>query len=86
MEFFGYYPKDMGNGGTDKMARKNKMNVWDYIAVVLLIIGGLAWGLFAFGVEIVKIIFGSISGIVYGLVGLSAVYSIYSFGRLIFKK
>jgi uncharacterized protein len=63
-----------------------KMNVADYIAVVLLIIGGLAWGFWVFGFELVYAIFKSFAMYVYGAVGLAAVYSIYSFGRLVFKK
>lgn len=47
------------------------------IAFVLLIIGGLNWGLSAFGYNVVDMVFGSGSSIamlIYVLVGLSAVY------------
>ena len=60
------------------MADKNTI---DYIALVLLIIGGVNWLLFAFGFNLVSFIFDSwapiISTIVYVLVGISALYTIY---------
>lgn len=53
----------------------------DYIALVLLVIGGLNWLLFAFGFNLVSFLFDSwapvISTIVYIVVGLSAIYTIY---------
>lgn len=51
------------------------MNIITYIALVLLIIGGLNWGLFAFDMNIVEK-FGSntVAKVVYVLVALSAVY------------
>ncbi len=54
-----------------------KLNVVDIIALVLVVIGGLNWGLVAFGYNLVGAIFGSIPWLettVYGLVGLAAVY------------
>lgn len=56
----------------------NKLNIWDWIALVLVIVGGLNWGLVGlFGFDLVAYLFGSISmlsAIVYDLVGLSAIY------------
>lgn len=56
----------------------NKLNVIDWIALVLLIVGGLNWGLVGLlNFDLVAYIFGSmsmLSAIVYDLVGLSAVY------------
>ncbi len=53
----------------------------DWIALILLIIGGLNWGLVGlFGFNLVTVIFGYmtlISRIVYIVVGLAALYSIY---------
>jgi len=53
----------------------------DWIALVLVIIGGLNWGLVGlFNFDLVNAIFGSISWLaklVYILVGLSALYLIY---------
>lgn len=56
----------------------NKLNGIDWIALILLIIGGLNWGLIGFfRFDLVAAIFGDMSAlsrIIYGLVGLSAVY------------
>ncbi len=49
------------------------------IAFVLLIIGGLNWGLGAFGINLVSMLLGSwpaLERIVYLLVGASAVYEL----------
>lgn len=56
------------------MAEKSTL---DWIALVLVVIGGLNWGLF--GMNLVALIFGYsiIARIVYILVGLSALYMIY---------
>jgi len=55
-----------------------KLNIIDWIAVILVIVGGLNWGLVgAFNFDLVATIFGAMSGlsrIVYVLVGLSALY------------
>lgn len=48
-----------------------------HLAEILLIIGGLNWGLTIFDVNLVTILFGSVpflANLVYGLVGASAVY------------
>ena len=55
----------------------------DMIATILLIVGGLNWGLVAINSSwnVVVMLLGSwpiAVTIVYGLVGLSALYSIYS--------
>lgn len=56
----------------------NKLTTMDFIALVLVIVGGLNWGLVgALNFNLVSAIFGdmsSISRIVFVLVGLSAVY------------
>jgi uncharacterized membrane protein YuzA (DUF378 family) len=61
-------------------------SVLDWIALILLIIGGLNWGLVGIGVgDLVALIFGSIpvlATIIYVLVGLAALYTIY----FLFKK
>lgn len=53
----------------------------DWIALVLVIIGGLNWGLVGlFKFDLVQAIFGSISwlaSLIYILVGLAALYMIY---------
>ncbi|WP_406658288.1 DUF378 domain-containing protein [Methanolobus sp. ZRKC2] len=57
------------------------MNGLDWAALVLVIIGGLNWGLVgAFNYDLVAAIFGemsSITRIIYILVGLAALYMIY---------
>ena len=49
------------------------------IALLLLIIGGLNWLLFAFGFNLVEALFGDsiIATLIYILVGLSAIYMLY---------
>ncbi|MBP1907901.1 uncharacterized membrane protein YuzA (DUF378 family) [Methanolobus bombayensis] len=58
-----------------------QMNSLDWIAMILVIIGGLNWGLFGISsnLNLVDMIFGYsiIARIVYILVGLSALYMIY---------
>lgn len=55
-----------------------ELNLLDWIAIILVIVGGLNWGLASFSnYNLVTMIFGSIPmlvSIVYGLVGLSAIY------------
>lgn len=57
-----------------------KMGFWSWLAVVLLIIGGLNWGLVGFfKYDLVAAIFGDMSAVtrvIYALVGLSALYMI----------
>ncbi|MBD3220404.1 DUF378 domain-containing protein [bacterium] len=54
------------------------MKTIDVIAAIVLVIGGLNWGLVGlFGFDLVATIFGEMSAasrVVYGLVGLCAVY------------
>jgi hypothetical protein len=58
----------------------SRLNVIDWIALILVIIGGLNWGLVALNWNLVDAIFGVgsiISTVVYGLVGLAAIYTIF---------
>lgn len=63
-----------------------KLNTIDWIAYVLTIVGGLNWGLVgAFNFDLVAAIFGEMSAlsrIVYVLVGISALYLIYTGTKL----
>ncbi len=56
-------------------------NILDWIAIVLVIIGAVNWGLVGlFGWDLVQMVLGSIpilAKIVYVLVGLSGLYLIY---------
>lgn len=58
-----------------------KLSVIDWIALILVIVGGLNWGLVGiFSFDLVAAIFGSmsiISRIIYILVGISAIYLIF---------
>lgn len=60
-----------------------KKGVIDWIALVLVIIGGLNWGLIGLGGDswnVVELIFGSVDWLlrtVYILVGLAALWTIY---------
>ena len=55
-----------------------KLNLLDWLVIVVLVIGGLNWGLIGlFGFDLVATIFGKmslLSRLVYVVVGLSAVY------------
>jgi len=52
--------------------------VIDWIALILLIIGGLNWGLVGVGVgDVVAALGSTIAMIVYILVGVAALYTIY---------
>ncbi len=55
-----------------------KLNTLDIIAIVLVIIGGLNWGLVGLlGLDVVAAVFGAVSmlsRIIYVLVGLAAIY------------
>ncbi len=57
------------------------MNWLSWVAIILIIIGGLNWGLVGFfEFDLVGAIFGNmsiVSRIVYALVGLAAVYTIF---------
>jgi len=58
----------------------SKLNILDWVALILIIVGGLNWGLVAINWNLVDAIFGvgsMLSTIVYGLVGLSAIYVIF---------
>lgn len=58
-----------------------KLNTLDWIAIVILFIGGLNWGLVGlFQFDLVAAIFGdmsSFSRIIYILVGISAIYVLW---------
>ncbi|GIZ50437.1 hypothetical protein NCCP691_04510 [Noviherbaspirillum aridicola] len=62
------------------------MGAMDWIAMVLLIVGGINWGLVGlFDVDLVAMLFGegsALGRVVYVLVGLSALYSIYTSSKM----
>lgn len=64
----------------------SKLNLLQWVALILIIVGGLNWGLVGlFDFDLVAAIFGMmsvLSRIVYILVGLSAIYTLGTLGRL----
>jgi hypothetical protein len=63
-----------------------KLTKMDIVAIVLVIVGGLNWGLVGFlEFDLVATLFGNMSGLtraVYGLVGLSALYLVFVVGKM----
>lgn len=63
-----------------------RLSVLDYIAIGLLVIGGLNWASVAlFSVDVVATLFGVLSPatkVVYLLVGIAALYAIYLASRM----
>ncbi|NIP32517.1 DUF378 domain-containing protein [Candidatus Saccharibacteria bacterium] len=63
-----------------------KLNALDWIAIILVIVGGLNWGLVGiFDFDLVAAIFGdmsAISRVVYTLVGVSAIWMIYTASKM----
>jgi len=63
-----------------------KLDIFDWLAIILVIIGALNWGLVGLlGCDLVVLIFGSntlITRVVYGLVGLAGAYIIYLLTKL----
>lgn len=70
------------SGNVSSAGSSTTMNAIDWIAMTLLIIGGVNWGLVGlFEFDLVATLFGDmtpISRLIYVLVGLSALYSIYT--------
>ena len=62
------------------------MKTFDYIVLVLVIIGAVNWGLIGFlQFDLVRVLFGNmsiLSRIIYALVGLCGLYAISYFGRI----
>ena len=48
------------------------------VTFVLLVVGGLAWGLHAFGYDPIESLGSSLATLIYAVVGLSAVYEAVS--------
>jgi len=63
-----------------------KMKILDWVAITLLIVGGINWGLVGlFDFNLVTFLFGKwdmFVKIIYALVGLSGLYSIYTLSKL----
>lgn len=69
-----------------EQAGTHAMNAVDWVSMVLLIIGGLNWGAVGlFGLDVIANLFGegtAISRVIYTLVGLAALYSIYTASKM----
>jgi uncharacterized protein len=65
---------------------KTKMNLLDWIAMVITIIGGLNWGLVGLiNYDIIETIFGiqtPVTRVIYVVVGLAALYTIYTAAKM----
>lgn len=61
------------------------MKILDRITLILIVIGGINWGLIGFfQFNLVDFLFGSlsiVSRIIYGLVGISSVYALSFFAK-----
>ncbi len=75
---------DIAEGkGRFNVFKKNMKNLSgaDWLALILLIVGGLNWGLVGlFNLDLVALVFGPmsmLSRIVYSLVGVSAIYMLF---------
>jgi hypothetical protein len=67
------------------MAKKKCLDTIDWIAFILVIIGGLNWGLVGlFNYNLVYALFstGIIAKIIYSLVGLAAIYQIFYLAKM----
>lgn len=65
----------------------NKLTVLDWVALVLVVVGGLNWGLVgALKYDLVASLFGGVEGVVarvvYVLVGLAALYLVFVVSKL----
>lgn len=67
-----------------------RLTALDWTAMVLLIVGGVNWGLIGlFGFNLVAAIFGEfsiLSRLVYIIVGIAAIYSVYTSSKMSGKK
>ncbi len=78
-------PHDRVHGRHD-MTHHTGLNALDWVAMILMIVGGLNWGLVgAAEFDLVAALFGEMSAIsrlVYVLVGLAALYGIFMLTKL----
>jgi hypothetical protein len=76
----------MASDRVSAQASTHTMNAVDWISMVLLIIGGLNWGAVGlFGLDVIANVFGegtAIARVIYTLVGLAALYSIYTASKM----
>ena len=62
------------------------MKTFDYVVLVLVIIGAINWGLIGFlRFDLIQVLFGNMSAlsrIIYAVVGVCGLYAISYFGRI----
>lgn len=72
--------------GLNNSDAAHRMTALDWVAITLLIIGGVNWGLIGlFSFDLVGAIFGlmsPLSRVIYTLVGVAALYSIYTSSKM----
>jgi uncharacterized protein len=63
---------------------RGRLNWLDYTAMVLVLIGGINWGLVGFfNFNLVTAIFGATVGnVIFAIVGLAALYAIYTLSKM----
>ncbi len=66
-----------------------KLNALDIVAYILIVVGGINWGLIGFfDYNLVGEIFGFGSGasrVIYGAVGVASLYALYTFYKMLSK-
>lgn len=71
---------------TTGVSHKTRINALDWIALTLVSIGGLNWGLVGLiNYDVVAALFGTqtpVSRVIYVIIGLAALYSIYTTSKL----
>lgn len=74
------------NTGSAPTLSKTSASAFDWIAVALVVIGGLNWGLVGlFNFDLVAFLFGAMTDIArltYVVVAIAALYAIFSFSKL----
>lgn len=69
-----------------KKYKKRKMKAIEKVAIILLLVGGLNWGLVgAFNFNLVEFLLGMglIAKIIYGAVGISALIGLFSLPKIL---
>lgn len=81
-----HIPDRRSEAGLSSSGNEARMKAAEWVPMLLLIIGGINWGLVGlFGFDLVAYLFGEmsmVSRIIYVAVGVSALYSIYLSSRL----
>ena len=72
------------SGAEQSMARR--MGAFDWLAMVLMVVGGINWGLVGLmNIDLVATVFGdstTAARVVYAVIGLAALYSVYTLSRM----